>query len=40
VAKKREGEWRSVTAGSDFTCSELYKVVPRQVARDLRISCR
>lgn len=39
VAKKRNGRWRFVTAGSSFSCSELYDQVPRPVAKDLRIKC-
>jgi hypothetical protein len=39
VVKKSQGRWRSVTAGSSFTCSELYAKVPRAVAKDLKISC-
>jgi hypothetical protein len=39
VAKKSTGRWRSVTAGSSFTCPELYAKVPRAVAKDLKISC-
>ena len=39
VAKTSRGRWRSVTAGSSFTCPELYAKVPRAVAKDLKISC-
>jgi hypothetical protein len=39
VAKKSHGRWRSVTAGSSFTCAELYAKVPKAVAKDLKISC-
>ena len=39
VAKKSSGRWRSVTAGSSFTCTELYAKVPKAVAKDLKISC-
>jgi hypothetical protein len=39
VAKKHNGRWRSITAGSSFTCGELYKQVPQQIAKDLRIKC-
>lgn len=34
------GHWRFVTAGSDFTCAELYAEVPKAVARDLGVDCR
>ena len=36
----RHGHWRFVTAGSDFTCPELYADVPKPVARDLGVDCR
>ena len=36
----RNGHWRFVTAGSDFTCSELYRDVPKPIVRDLEIACR
>ena len=39
VTKKSHGRWRFVTAGSSFTCGELYKKVPKAVAKDLGISC-
>jgi hypothetical protein len=39
VAKRSNGKWRSVTAGSSFTCTELYAKVPQAVAKDLKISC-
>jgi hypothetical protein len=39
VEKKSHGTWRFITAGSSFTCTELYKEVPQAVAKDLRISC-
>ena len=39
VVKKAHGRWRFVTAGSSFTCTELYAKVPQAVARDLKISC-
>jgi hypothetical protein len=39
VVKKAHGRWKSVTAGSSFTCAELYAKVPQAVARDLKISC-
>jgi hypothetical protein len=39
VTKKSHGRWRFVTAGSSFTCGELYKQVPQAVAQDLKISC-
>jgi len=39
VVKKTEGRWRFITAGSSFTCSELYQQVPKPIARDLRIKC-
>jgi len=39
VVKKANGRWRFVTAGSSFTCSELYAKVPRPVVKDLRIRC-
>jgi hypothetical protein len=39
VAKKTTGRWRFITAGSSFTCGELYAKVPRPIAKDLRIKC-
>jgi hypothetical protein len=39
VEKKSHGTWRFVTAGSSFTCAELYAKVPQAVAKDLKISC-
>jgi hypothetical protein len=39
VVKKSHGRWRFVTAGSSFTCTELYAKVPQTVAQDLKISC-
>jgi hypothetical protein len=39
VAKKTHGRWRMVTAGSSFTCAELYAAVPQEVAKDLGIKC-
>jgi hypothetical protein len=39
VAKKSNGRWRFVTAGSSFGCSELYMEVPQAIAKDLRIDC-
>ena len=39
VAKKSNGRWRFVTAGSSFSCSELYQEVPEEIAKDLRIDC-
>jgi hypothetical protein len=39
VVKKSHGRWRFVTAGSSFTCSELYAKVPQAIAKDLKISC-
>jgi hypothetical protein len=39
VEKKSHRRWRFVTAGSSFTCSELYAKVRQAVARDLKISC-
>jgi hypothetical protein len=39
VTRKSHGRWRFVTAGSSFTCGELYKQVPQAVAQDLKISC-
>jgi hypothetical protein len=39
VTKKTHGRWRSVTAGSSFSCSELYQLVPQEIAKDLRIHC-
>jgi hypothetical protein len=40
IAKKKEGVWRMVTAGSDFECGSLYTQVPKAVVEDLNISCR
>ena len=39
VVKKSHGRWKFVTAGSSFTCTELYAKVPQVVAQDLKISC-
>lgn len=39
VVKKHNGRWRLITAGSSFTCSELYQRVPQPIAKDLRIKC-
>jgi hypothetical protein len=39
VVKKTEGRWRFITAGSSFICGELYDMVPKPVAKDLRIKC-
>jgi hypothetical protein len=43
VLKKKRGDrparWRFVTAGSSFTCADLYRDVPRRVADDLDIDC-
>jgi hypothetical protein len=39
VVKKTKGSWRFITAGSSFTCGELYAKVPQAVAKDLKISC-
>jgi hypothetical protein len=39
VEKKSHGRWRFVTAGSSFTCAELYAKVPQAVAKDLKVSC-
>src|SRR3954454_7110766 len=37
VTKKSNGRWRFITAGSSFSCSDLYDMVPKPVAKDLRI---
>ena len=39
IAKKTGGRWRVVTAGSSFSCSELYQEVPEAIAKDLGIKC-
>jgi hypothetical protein len=39
VVRKSSGRWHFVTAGSSFTCSELYAQVPKPIAKDLRIDC-
>src|SRR4051812_14961851 len=39
IAKKTNGRWRFITAGSSFSCSDLYDKVPKPVAKDLRIKC-
>ena len=39
VTKKTQGRWRLITAGSSFSCSELYELVPQEIAKDLRIDC-
>lgn len=39
VVKKSSGRWRFITAGSSFECGELYKLVPKAIAKDLGIDC-
>jgi hypothetical protein len=39
IRKGSKRRWHFVTAGSSFSCSELYAKVPRQVAEDLGITC-
>jgi hypothetical protein len=39
VVKKTKGRWRFITAGSSFSCSELYGEIPQAIAKDLRIKC-
>ena len=39
VVKKSSGRWHFVTAGSSFSCSDLYAQVPQPVARDLGVKC-
>lgn len=43
LKKKKRGDrparWRFVTAGSSFECADLYRDVPRPVAKDLGIDC-
>ncbi|MGH2987023.1 MAG: hypothetical protein ACRDLO_10095 [Solirubrobacterales bacterium] len=43
LKKKKRGDrparWRFVTAGSSFQCADLYRDVPRPVAKDLGIDC-
>jgi hypothetical protein len=39
VVKKTRGNWRFITAGSSFTCGELYAKVPKPIVKDLKISC-
>jgi hypothetical protein len=39
VTKKTHGRWRFITAGSSFSCSELYALVPQAIAKDLGIDC-
>ncbi len=39
VVRRASGRWHFVTAGSSFTCSELYAQVPEPIARDLKIGC-
>ena len=39
VVKKSKGSWRFITAGSSFTCGELYAKVPQPVVKDLKIAC-
>jgi hypothetical protein len=39
IRKGTKRRWHFVTAGSSFSCSELYADVPRQVAQDLGIDC-
>ena len=39
IAKKTQGRWRFVTAGSSFSCSELNEEVPEAIYKDLGIKC-
>jgi hypothetical protein len=39
VVMKSSGRWHFVTAGSSFSCSDLYAQVPKPVAQDLRVKC-
>jgi hypothetical protein len=43
LKKKKRGDrparWRLVTAGSSFECADLYRDVPRRVAKDLGLDC-
>jgi hypothetical protein len=39
VVKKSRGRWRFITAGSSFSCGDLYRQVPKAVARDLKLKC-
>jgi len=39
IAKKTNGRWRFVTAGSSFSCSELNQAVPEAISKDLGIKC-
>src|SRR5581483_6836348 len=39
IVHKASGRWHFVTAGSSFTCAELYDQVPQRVVEDLRIKC-
>ena len=40
VVKKTSGRWRFITAGSSFTCGELYDVVRKPIVKDLGIKCQ
>jgi hypothetical protein len=39
VERYKNGHWKFVTAGSSFTCRQLYRQVPRKVVNDLGIDC-
>ena len=39
IVKKSSGRWLFITAGSSFTCGDLYAKVPKAVAKDLKLSC-
>jgi hypothetical protein len=39
LKQKPSGRWKIVTEGSSFSCSYLYRHVPREVANDLGIDC-
>ena len=39
IVKYKNGHWKFVTAGSSFTCRQLYRHVPREVVNDLGIDC-
>src|SRR5262245_8094893 len=39
VERFKKGHWKFITAGSSFTCRELFRDVPRDVVDDLGIDC-
>src|SRR4051794_13314060 len=39
IVKKTSGSWRFITAGSSFSCGDLYAKVPKAIVKDLKIGC-